>query len=201
MKGEITKLVQFLNSWASGLIVAVIIGTLLEMILPNNTNKKYVKIVIGIFILFTIISPFINKFSNGVSLNIDTLEKNIIPSQEAYVEVPTSANSITDDETVKKLYLANLEKEITAGVENLNYTVNNINVQLESGQTYGNIDSVTLNVEPKNKVEIVEKINIAISEDATQTTGKSKLSQGDINTIKDFLYTNYGINKDKINLL
>ena len=193
-------MVQFLNSWASGLIVAVIIGTLLEMILPDNTNKKYVKIVIGIFILFTIISPFISKFGNGINLNADTLEKYITPSQEAYTAVPTSTNLITDDETVKKLYLENLENEIKSGIENLNYTVNSINVKLESGQTYGNIDTVTLSVEPKNKVETVEKININVSGNTTQTKEKSKLSQEDINAIKDFLYTNYGINKDKIDL-
>ena len=48
---------QFINNWASGLIVAVIIATIIELILPENKNKKYVKMVSGIFILFTIISP------------------------------------------------------------------------------------------------------------------------------------------------
>ena len=168
------------------------------MLLPDNTNKKYVKIVIGIFILFTIISPFISKFGNGVNLNLDNLEKYMTPSQEAYVEVPTNANSITDDETVKKLYLENLKNEIKTGIENLNYTVNSVNIQLENGETYGNIDSITLNVEPKNKVETVEKVNINIGGDTAQTKEKSKLSQEDVKTIKDFLYTNYEIDKEKV---
>jgi len=43
---------QFINSWASGLIVAVIIATIIELILPENTNKKYVKMVSGIFIFW-----------------------------------------------------------------------------------------------------------------------------------------------------
>ena len=42
-----------------------IIATIIEMLLPNNGNGKYVKMVIGIFVLFSIISPVINKFRNN----------------------------------------------------------------------------------------------------------------------------------------
>ena len=37
-------MIEFLSSWAQGIIVAVIIATLIEMILPNSSSKKYVKI-------------------------------------------------------------------------------------------------------------------------------------------------------------
>ena len=40
-------MIEFLSSWAQGIIVAVIIATLIEMILPNSSSKKYVKVVIG----------------------------------------------------------------------------------------------------------------------------------------------------------
>ena len=59
------KMVNFFSSWGQGIIVAVIIGTIIEMILPEGSSKKYIKVVIGIYILFTIISPFIQKFSGS----------------------------------------------------------------------------------------------------------------------------------------
>lgn len=49
-------MIDFLSNWAQGIIVAVIIATIIEMILPNGSSKKYVKVVVGIYILFTIIS-------------------------------------------------------------------------------------------------------------------------------------------------
>ena len=39
-------MIDFLSNWAEQLVVAVIIATIIEMILPNNNNKKYIKIVI-----------------------------------------------------------------------------------------------------------------------------------------------------------
>ena len=56
-------MIKFLSNWAQNIIVAVIIGSIIEMILPSGSLKKYVKVVIGIYILFSIVSPIINKFS------------------------------------------------------------------------------------------------------------------------------------------
>lgn len=52
-----------ISSWAEQIIIAVIIATILEMILPKGNSKKYIKTVIGIYILYTIISPIITYIS------------------------------------------------------------------------------------------------------------------------------------------
>ena len=36
-------MINFLSSWAEQVILAVIIATILELILPNSKNKKYVQ--------------------------------------------------------------------------------------------------------------------------------------------------------------
>ena len=57
-------MIENLSLWAEQIIVAVIIATLIEMILPNGNNKKYIKAVIGVYILFTIISPILGSKGN-----------------------------------------------------------------------------------------------------------------------------------------
>lgn len=37
---------NFLNTWLQGIIVAVIIATIIEMILPSGNSKKYIKMVL-----------------------------------------------------------------------------------------------------------------------------------------------------------
>jgi len=64
-------MIEFLSSWAKGLGLAIVIVSILEMLLPNNKNKKYIRIVMGIFILFNIISPFIQ---NKELLNIENID-------------------------------------------------------------------------------------------------------------------------------
>ena len=45
------------------IIIAVIIGTIIEMLLPKNKNSKYIKVVIGMFVLFTIFA--MNQINNN----------------------------------------------------------------------------------------------------------------------------------------
>ena len=64
-------MVAFISNWAQGIIVAVIIASIIEMILPEGSSKKYIKVVIGVYILFVIVTPIVNQFSNN-SNSIDT---------------------------------------------------------------------------------------------------------------------------------
>ena len=56
------------SSWAKGIVIAVVISTIIELILPNGSSKKYVRSVIGIYILFVIISPLTNKITKNVEI-------------------------------------------------------------------------------------------------------------------------------------
>ena len=51
-------MIKLISNWAGQLIVALVVVTIIEMLLPDNKIKKYVKTVIGLYIIFCIISPF-----------------------------------------------------------------------------------------------------------------------------------------------
>ncbi len=67
-------MIEFLSSWAKSLGVAIVVVSILEMLLPNNNTKKYIRMVMGIYIIFNIIAPFINNknFLNLNEINLDT---------------------------------------------------------------------------------------------------------------------------------
>ena len=48
-------MINAMSTWAKSIILAVIVSTIIQMILPEGNNKKYIKTVIGLYILFTII--------------------------------------------------------------------------------------------------------------------------------------------------
>ena len=69
---------EFLNNWLQGIVVAVVIASIIQMILPNGNNKKYIKVVLGIYVVFQIITPVVNKFFNSnfeISSLIDIYNK------------------------------------------------------------------------------------------------------------------------------
>lgn len=195
---------KFINSWASGLIVAVIIATIIELILPENKNKKYVKMVSGIFILFTIVSPVIMKFNGNVGLDVE--KYNNLFKTESVVETKEVASAITD-KNVMKVYKENLTRNIKSGIENLNYVVKSINLEIDEYKNYGDIKKIYLQVEnvtlvPEIKVENVE-INVNSNEETEKVTSdnsesKNGIKENDKNIIKEFLNKNYRINSSNI---
>ncbi len=195
---------KFINSWASGLIVAVIIATIIELILPENKNKKYVKMVSGIFILFTIVSPVIMKFNGNVGLDVE--KYNNLFKTESVVETKEVASAITD-KNVMKVYKENLTRNIKSGIENLNYVVKSINLEIDEYKNYGDIKKIYLQVEnvtlvPEIKVENVE-INVNSNEEAEKVTSdnsesKNGIKENDKNIMKEFLNKNYRINSSNI---
>lgn len=195
---------KFINSWASGLIVAVIIATIIELILPENKNKKYVKMVSGIFILFTIVSPVILKFNGDTGLNID--KYNELLKTENTIETKAVASAITDKNIIK-VYKENLMRNIKSGIENLNYIVKSINIEIDESKNYGDIKKIYLQVEnvtlvPEIEVENIE-IDVNLSEkndDKTKGTSENKnaIKENDKSIIKEFLNKNYRINSSNI---
>ena len=53
---------NIISTWSRGIVISVIITIVIEMILPDNNSKKYIKIVLGIFVVYSIISPVFEYF-------------------------------------------------------------------------------------------------------------------------------------------
>ena len=193
---------QFINSWASGLIVAVIIATIIELVLPENKNKKYVKMVSGIFILFTVISPVIAKFNGNVDLDFE--KYNNILASENIVEVQETASVVTD-KNIMKVYKDNLTRNITTGIENLNYVVNSIDIRIDESKNYGAIEEIYLQVDGVQLVSsiAVDKVEVNVSNDdemQREAEKENSLTENDKAIIREFLNNNYRVASSKIHI-
>ena len=77
-------MINFLGKWIEGIAIAVIIASIFEMILPDGNIKKYVKIVLGIYIIFSIISPFVDRkelYNLNIFKEIETYSNNIVSNE------------------------------------------------------------------------------------------------------------------------
>lgn len=179
-------MINFLNSWTNGIVVAVIIGSIIEMILPEGNNKKYVKIVIGIFLLFTIISPVIKNFSGDIDLS------NIVKYEEYLNTATVSTSTVISNKDILNTFKKNLSNEIKNTLESNGYKVNAIDLYISSEEkNYGEILKIILNVEESSNTKI-EPINIFGEKNEQNISNTSKLQ------IKELLNNIYGVSKDKI---
>lgn len=195
-------MIEFLSSWAQGIIVAVIIATLIEMILPNSSSKKYVKVVIGMYILFTIVSPIIKKLG-GKDINLNTID---IEKYEQ--QISKSDNTISrkfeDNNTrsIKDIYVSNLKADISAKLKEKGYEIDTSDIQIKDDENY-TIEKITLKLikmEPKQEKNNEIVINtVEIGNTISQKDSKT-LSDNDKQEVKDYISETYDIDKKNINI-
>lgn len=211
-------MVEFLSSWAKSLGLAIVIVSILEMLLPNNKIKKYIRMIMGIYILFSIISPFVK---NKEILDIGNIDL------ESYKTTGTTAIDQTSmDKRIEQLYTDELEKDITTKIKEKGYKVAECKVEVKIGNEdeETQITKIKLNIkrginlqdetnEQNNTIEDrivveVQKIKpintkmkneidnetITNNQNATKST-EEKVTNTDIQNIKKFLIEEYGVNE------
>lgn len=200
-------MIKFINSWAQGIILAVIIATIIEIIIPEGNNKKYVKTVIGLYILFTIIYPLITKISNN-KLNFDSIIAKT--SKEVSMYDSKVANSIETNTYIENTYKNNLKEKIKGAIEEKGYTILDFNLYIETQneEAYGQINSIVLKLQKANKeqntikgVNKIEEINVNIKNNKTENLKTEKeLTDSEIKTIKEYLNNMYSIEEERIHI-
>ena len=100
-------MIIFIKTWVSQIIVAVIIGAIIELILPNGNNKKYIKMIIGMYVLFTIIQPVVTKITgNNLEITNFNYKKYF---DEDIIESSTQDFENNNSKLIEQAYINNIK--------------------------------------------------------------------------------------------
>lgn len=169
-------MIKFLSSWIEQITIALVIVSILEMILPKGNIKKYVKIVLSIFVVFCIISPFVNT-SELYSLASDEINTYM---EDKDVNKNNNIDQSSMDTRLQKLYIEELENNIKSKVEELGFNVKKCKVDAELNTNKSNAGinkiSIIISKEKNNtnnnikNIEEVEKVEIDNKEKNKENT-------------------------------
>lgn len=204
----------WIGDWIQGIIIAVIISTIIEMILPEGTSKKYIKVVIGVYILFSMISPVINKVT-GKDFRVSD-----IFDLDEYIEVSKNGENMKknledqNQDSIKEIYISSLKNDIKEKIENKEYEVNYVQVEVENNDSY-TLKKIKLtiskskeidksnkenNTEDQNTINAVQKVEVSIGntqniskENTSKSNNKQDISSQDKKELKSYLSNVYEI--------
>lgn len=205
-------MIDFLSTWAKSLGLSIIVISILEMILPNNKTKKYVRMIFGIYIIFNIISPFIK---NKDIIDVSTYDFNEYGN---YTTNQNSSNESSMNTKIEEIYIEELEKDITEKINELGYNVTTCNVYatLSSKNEESYIEQIELKVEKgeekqenqdeeetfENKlvseIQKIKPVNTTITKNNqsnNQDENQNSINMSDVQKIKKFLIEEYGVDE------
>lgn len=180
-------MINFLSLWVKNLSLSLIVVSILEMLLPNNKTKKYIKMVMGLYILFSIIAPFVNN-SNVLNFNIEDVYSDYSKeiSSTSATSTAGEVNQASMDDRLNQLYKEQLESDITQKVEEKGYDVRKCKVDAHISESDTGIEYITIEIDGKNdNAENSNNSDNSNKTDATENSnGSSKYSKNSGNTLE-----------------
>lgn len=158
-------MMEFLQGWIISLVSIVILSVLIDVILPNGNIRKYTRFIIGILVIFVILSPVVRLLNKGFSLD-KVIEGNLYKLNIDEFQYKASNMEGLYQKSILDLYKRKLETEIKrqvvvqTGIQNLKVDV--VINEDEKSDTYGAIDQIQIQIESQSTSQLpaIEKIDL-----------------------------------------
>ena len=195
-------MIDFLSSWAKSLGLTIVIVSILEMLIPNSKLKKYIRLVMGLYVVFTIISPFIE---NKEVFNLSNIDMEQFQTNQETEKIDQTSM----DERIEKLYEQEIEKDITEKLDEKGYVISKckVNAKIGDDNNDSKINKIEINIKNKEannnsleekmvtEIQKVKKVETNKEENTVDEDKKSNITNSDIQNVKNFLIQEYGVDE------
>ncbi len=157
-------MINAIREWIIGIIVTIIFMSIIDLVLPDNSFRKYAKLATGLIVIIAILSPVFKLFKGGI--NLEGYIEGYVNNLSSSGGVDTSQVAADVDKETIIVFKENLKNKIEEDV--LSYLKKNCQVtsldidEDTSGKSFGKIkyieikinDSSIENIKPVDKIVI-----------------------------------------------
>ncbi|KGM94986.1 stage III sporulation protein AF [Clostridium novyi A str. 4552] len=185
-----------IKQWVINICTAIFFITAVEMILPNNSMKKYAKFVLGLILITVILNPIIKLFNRSFNF------EGYINSAAQYIDQKQYKNNYGKYKTesidnTSEVFANNLEKlcnkKLKDKYPNDNY---NVKVKVSYNDEKEKFDIQEINVGIKE--EEVKKIRKITIDKTKEVNTKKVIEKGKSSKIINYLSESIDVPKKKI---
>ncbi|NCU16786.1 stage III sporulation protein AF [Pallidibacillus pasinlerensis] len=200
---------DFLTEWITNILLFIILAAIVELLLPQTSLQKYVKMVIGLLLITIILSPIFKLFSSDIEdllksatsifdENTNANIENSIENQK--IEIQAEQNAYILEQTAVQL-AEMTEKEL---MEQFDYQFSEVEVVInEDYETALQFEDVMENLlsiqitlveaaEEQQVVKLIDEVKINLSQP------DEKELEADIEPIARFLADKWEVDMEKL---
>ena len=198
---------EFFNSWIANILIFILLAAIVEMLLPQTSLQKYVKLVLGLLLMIIILKPIMSLFTVNPETLLKDLEryqenegnfkktmeyqkKEIQAQQAAYIleQMAVHLKEVAEDSLPQQygLEISDLQLEAKDQLDVLSQS------PMEGLET---LKVIKVSLKPYQEDGVVEAVKDVIID-----TGKKAESAGTENFIKGYLAGEWGVDPEIIEI-
>lgn len=179
-------MIDGVRNWIVGIVSVLIFITAIEMILPDNSLKKYAKFVFGIIITITVMMPIISFIYKGPNEFEDNIRKYVDQSDNTFLNGAAEYSNSTFDTGMNK----SIERVLSDKYPDYNFSVD-YDGEVDQKDYSVVTDSIVIKVLYKG-VKPIQKVDISNEE---------KEVNKQFDEIKDYVSEILKVERDKIKVI
>ncbi|WP_425061162.1 hypothetical protein SCACP_19410 [Sporomusa carbonis] len=174
-------MIDSITAWVKGIIFVVLFASFLELLLPNNSMQRFVKVIMGLFIMLAILNPVISVIENRLMADQIPALANHSVGELSSADILNAANNTAGrrEQLARDLYVRDLSKQIRAtvlaidGVADAKVTVNIAEATGQVSKATGKINHVVVYIEPGIIADERKITKVAIGNNTTEAVKES----------------------------
>jgi len=191
------EMIEALGEWIITICVAIFFTTAVQMILPDNSIKKYCNFVLGLIVFVVILSPIVKIFNKDLQMNKIIKESADLVFNDMSKGNYEEYRQANIDNTLER-FKKNLEKQCITDLEK------NFKEDKYSAEVKASYDT-------KNSLFIIERIEVGINDGSVERVKKVQIGDESVQVdnqdsstdkksmeIRDFISSKYDIDKNNI---
>lgn len=191
-------MIESLKGWVINICTIVLFITAVEMILPDNSLKKYSKFALGLILISVLINPLIKIFDKNFDINVYSNNISKAMDEENYKNTIQEYKEKTLENTINNFQVnlkGMIEDKIKDKFPDLNTTVD-VKAEFNDKENKFNIKSINIGIKDK-KVKKIKKVQVNNSGKHNEDTIlKDQLS----NNIREYLSKELSVPKNIITI-
>lgn len=191
------------------IIVFILIGTIIELLIPNNAMKKYINIVVGLLLLIILAKPILFVFQQfDPNSQLSQLEKSLFQSNETTLQsdylIETQKKEIQAEQHAYiwnevKLQMMNaanpnLQEQYDVQIEDVSFVFQD--EKLDNFDEVGKIVVTLSDLSKEDEDSIIKPVSIDMNEQNQIQTKNARNNQ-----IKSLLIEHWGVNNGQLQII
>lgn len=108
---------EFVGGWLKQIILLVLVATFFDLLLPNNSMERYVKLVMGLLIILAILNPIFSLLDKNLDLSFLISENQGMPAKDAAALSTIRREGEALQKTQDRLILSQVQQKLAETIK------------------------------------------------------------------------------------
>lgn len=197
-------MLEKLSLWIKHIILVVMFSSFADFLIPNNKFSKYIRLVLGIIIMITILNPIITLFHKENFIDSMKLEEMNTSDERNIISKAESFNQ-KNNEIVMENFKKNVSNIIQEQIETItSFVVKDIKIQFiedMDNANFGKIEYIYIVLSNGKNTSKDIKVQVEKTDDENDNVLTQKENRDtEIKKIKDYLRLQFNVSFENIHI-